>query len=151
MLLNRSMIQSTVIPELAYPDVTEAVAWLCEAFGFSVRIRIGNHRVQLNVGNGGLVITELAWSGRRGPGGSPMQSLPEPDALCCSVMVRVEDIDAHCERARQRGAKILQPPKDFPYGERQAIVEDFAGRNWKFSQSIRDVKPEDWGGESGQL
>ena len=41
--------------------------------------------------------------------------------------------------------------QDFPYGERQAVVEDFAGRSWKFSQSIRDVKPEEWGGESGKL
>lgn len=151
MLANRSMIQCTVIPELAYPDVTEAVAWLCEAFGFSVRVRIGDHRVQLNVGDGGLVITELAWSGKRGTGGLPTQPLPERDAMCCSVMVRVEDIDAHCERACRHGAKILQSPQDFPYGERQAVVEDFAGRTWKFSQSIRDVKPEEWGGESGKV
>ena len=107
MLANRSMIQCTVIPELAYPDVTEAVAWLCEAFGFSVRVRIGDHRVQLNVGDGGLVITELAWSGKRGPDGSPTQPLPERDAMCCSVMVRVEDIDAHCERACRHGASRL--------------------------------------------
>ena len=52
---------------------------------------------------------------------------------------------------RQHGAKILLPPEDFPYGERQAVVEDFAGRSWKFSQSIRDVRPEGWGGESGNL
>ena len=151
MLVNRSMIQSTVIPQLAYPDVTEAAAWLCDAFGFTVRVRIGNHRVQLNVGDGGLVITELAWSGKLGAGGVPTQPLPERDALCCSVMVRVENVDAHCERARQRGAKILRPPEDCPYGERQARVEDFAGRSWTFSQSIHDVRPEDWGGESGTL
>jgi uncharacterized glyoxalase superfamily protein PhnB len=151
MLANRSMIQCAVIPERAYPNVTEAVAWLCDAFGFSVRIRMGNHRAQLNVGDGGLVITELAWSGKRGQDGLPTQPLAERDAMCCSVMVRVEDVDTHCERARQCGAKILRPPEDFPYGERQARVEDFAGRTWTFSQSIRDVRPEDWGGESGKL
>jgi uncharacterized glyoxalase superfamily protein PhnB len=126
MLANRSMIQCAVIPELAYPDVTKAAAWR-DAFGFSVRVRIGNHRVQLNVGNGGLVITELAWGGRRGPDGLPTQPLPERDAMCCSVMVRVEDVDAHCERARQHGAKILKAPEDYPYGERQAMVEDSPG------------------------
>jgi uncharacterized glyoxalase superfamily protein PhnB len=150
MLVNRSMIQCTVIPELAYPDVIQAATWLCEAFGFSVRVRIGDHRVQLNVGDGGLVITELAWSGKRNAAGLPAEPLPERDAMCCSVMVRVDDLDAHCERARQHGAKILRPPEDFPYGERQATVEDFAGRSWKFSQSIREVKPEEWGGESGE-
>ena len=49
MLSNRSIPSATVIPVLAYPDVNQAAAWLCDAFGFSVRLRIGNHRVQLNV------------------------------------------------------------------------------------------------------
>ena len=64
-----------------------------------------------------------------------------------SVMVRVANIDQHFERARkQAGAKIIQPPADFPYGERQYVVEDFAGYRWVFSQSIADVHPQDWGG-----
>ena len=66
-----------------------------------------------------------------------------------SVMVRVEDVDGHCERAKQRGARIVETPTDFAYGEGQYSVEDFAGRVWKFSQSIADVAPEDWGGTSG--
>ena len=51
MLQNRSVPRSTVIPELAYDDVTHAADWLCDVFGFNVRVRIGNHRVQLNVGD----------------------------------------------------------------------------------------------------
>ncbi len=58
MLANRSMPRSTVIPELAYPDVGEAVDWLCDVFGFTVRVRMGNHRAQLNVGEGAVVLTE---------------------------------------------------------------------------------------------
>jgi len=54
MLSNRSIPRATVIPVLAYPDVTKAAAWLCDAFGFNVRLRIGNHRVQLNVGDGAV-------------------------------------------------------------------------------------------------
>jgi hypothetical protein len=30
-------------------------------------------------------------------------------------------------------------------------VEDLAGYIWTFTQSIADVRPEDWGGVSGQL
>ena len=40
---NRSIPRATVIPVLAYPDVNQAAAWLCDAFGFSVRLRIGEH------------------------------------------------------------------------------------------------------------
>lgn len=45
-------------------------------------------------------------------------------------------------------ARILHPPTDYPYGERQYEVEDLAGHRWTFSQTIADVAPEEWGGES---
>jgi uncharacterized glyoxalase superfamily protein PhnB len=63
-------------------------------------------------------------------------------------MVRAEDVDAHHARAQALGARILDGPKDFPYGERQYNVEDLAGHHWCFSQTIADVAPEDWGGRA---
>jgi len=60
------------------------------------------------------------------------------------VAVRVEDADRHHERARQHGTRILQPPADHPFGERQYTAEDLAGHRWTFSQSIADVAPEEW-------
>lgn len=41
---------------------------------------------------------------------------------------------------------MLQEPEEFEYGEREATVEDPAGHRWQFSQTIRDVAPEEWGG-----
>ena len=137
---NRSMPDGTVIPELAYPDVVEAAAWLCEAFGFTVRLAIGDHRIQLNVGDGAVILTRL-----------PADAPPEAVATGHAVMVRVEDVDVHHERARQAGATIVSPPADFPYGERQYTAEDPVGRRWTFSQSIADVAPEQWGGMSGEF
>lgn len=141
MLLNRSIPRCTVIPELAYPNVGEAMDWLCDVFGFTLRLRIGDHRVQLNVGDGAVVLTELRV---REGGGS------HGDAAH-AVMVRVEDVDRHHERAKARGARILRPPNDYPYGERQYTVEDLGGHCWTFSQSIADVAPEEWGGTPGQI
>lgn len=60
MLANRSMPRSTVIPQLAYRDVGAAAKWLCDAFGFTLRIGMGNHRAQLNVGDGAVVLTSKA-------------------------------------------------------------------------------------------
>jgi uncharacterized glyoxalase superfamily protein PhnB len=134
MLANRSIPRSTVIPELAYPDVGEAIAWLCDAFGFTLRLRIANHRAQLNVGDGAVVLTER----RAGE-------------VASAVMIRVEDVNAQHDRARQHGARILRPPADHPYGERQCTIEDLGGHYWTFSQSIADVDPRDWGGTPGQL
>jgi uncharacterized glyoxalase superfamily protein PhnB len=65
-----------------------------------------------------------------------------------AVMVSVEDVEAHHERARQHGAVILSPPTEYPYGERQYSVEDLAGHRWTFTQAIADLAPEDWGGTS---
>jgi uncharacterized glyoxalase superfamily protein PhnB len=135
MIANRSVPKCTVIPQLPYPDVQGAAAWLCDAFGFSVRIMIGNHRAQLNIGDGAMVVTEQSHSGKSNG----------------SVMVRVEDANSHHEHAKQHGALIVRPPQDYPYGERQYSAEDFNGYVWTFTQSIADVKPEDWGGESGRL
>jgi uncharacterized glyoxalase superfamily protein PhnB len=48
----------TVIPELVYEDVGEAIDWLCDRFGFTERWRAGNHRAQLAVGDGAIVVAE---------------------------------------------------------------------------------------------
>ena len=141
MLSNRSMPRCTVIPELAYPNIGEATDWLCQAFGFTLRLKIGDHRAQLNAGDGAVVLTELHAA-------SPNDASID---VAHSVMVRVEDAQRHHERARSRGARIVRPPTDYPYGERQYTAQDPGGHYWTFSQSIADVAPEEWGGTPGQL
>lgn len=140
MLSNRSIPRATVIPVLAYPDVNQAAAWLCGAFGFSVRLRIGNHRVQLNVAEGAVIVRELRPNEVNAGLGTGH-----------SVLIRVEDADAHCNRAKAHGARITQTPTTHPYGERQYNAEDFAGHSWTFSQSVEDVHPEEWGGTAERL
>jgi uncharacterized glyoxalase superfamily protein PhnB len=134
---NRSIPSAQVIPVLVYPDVREAVAWLEEAFGFVERLQIGeSHRSQLRFGDGALIVGDVR--GERRP--------PEGAIETHSVVVRVDDARAHCEHARAHGAKILMEPTDFEYGERQYNAEDPAGHRWTFSETLRDVDPDEWGG-----
>jgi uncharacterized glyoxalase superfamily protein PhnB len=134
---NRSIPQSTVIPVLIYPDVREAVDWLGEAFGFAERLQIGeNHRSQLSYGEGSVIIGDVR--GDRRP--------PTRGEVTHSVMVRVDDANAHCQRAKAHGARIVAEPTDFEYGERQYTAEDPAGHQWTFSETLADVAPEEWGG-----
>jgi uncharacterized glyoxalase superfamily protein PhnB len=136
---NRSIPRATVIPVLIYPDVPEAVDWLAHAFGFAERVRIGeNHRAQLSFGDGAVIIGDVRNDRRP----------PRPGEITHSVMVRVDDAHAHCQRARERGARILMEPTDFEYGERQYTAEDPAGHQWTFSETLADVAPEEWGGTS---
>jgi uncharacterized glyoxalase superfamily protein PhnB len=131
--MNRSMPPGDIIPVLAYADVAGAVDWLCSRFGFAERLRIGNHRAQLVFGGGSVVVTETSDGG-------------DWQKTRAGVMVRVADVDAHHANTCSFGAKIIDPPTDHIYGERQYSVEDLGGYRWTFSQTIADVHPQDWGG-----
>ncbi|MGC1461881.1 MAG: VOC family protein [Terracidiphilus sp.] len=132
LIYNRSVPPCAVIPVLCYPDPSAAAEWLEKAFGFSVRLRIANHRIQMRAGQGCLTLRE----------GNIVPN------QACMVQIRVEDARAHCERARKAGAKILTEPKDHMYGERQYNAEDFYGHRWDFTETIADIEPESWGGAS---
>jgi uncharacterized glyoxalase superfamily protein PhnB len=134
---NRSIPQATVMPVLIYPDVRAAVDWLTGAFGFAERLQIGeDHRSQMTFGDGAVIIGDA--HGDRRP--------PRPGEVTASVMVRVDDVHAHCARARDFGAEIVHEPEDHMYGERQYTAEDPAGHQWTFSETLADVHPQDWGG-----
>ena len=132
MLFNRSVPPCTVIPVLIYPDPSAAAEWLGKAFGFTVRLRIANHRIQMRAGEGCFTIAEG----------------DIPPTRCHITQVRIEDARAHCERARQAGAIILTEPTDHVYGECNYNAQDFHGHFWDFTQTIADVEPESWGGTS---
>lgn len=129
---NRSAPPCSVIPVVVYPDPAAAAEWLAKAFGFTVRLRIANHRIQMKAGIHGEAGCFTIAEGNVAPNGSQ------------SVQVRIEDAFGHCERARQNGAVILTEPTDHPYGERQYNAQDFHGHRWDFTETIADVAPEDW-------
>lgn len=137
MRANRSIPPPTVIPVLVYPDVRAAVAWLTAAFGFVERVRIGDaHRAQMSIGENGAMIVADA----RGEQQSPPEGFVNH-----LIKVRVEDVDAQFERAKGFGVRILEGPTEQVYGERELVVEDLAGHRWQFTQTMRDVAPEDYG------
>jgi len=134
---NRSVPPPTVIPVLVYPDVRQAVAWLSSAFGFTERTRIGDsHRAQLSIGADGAMIAADTGGDRRPP---------HEGVTTHELKIRVEDVDAAHERALAHGARVLEPPADREYGERECTVEDLAGHRWQFTQTVRDVAPEEYG------
>src|SRR5689334_20157075 len=128
MRVNRSVPPCAVIPVLMYPDPGVAAAWLSQAFGFTIRLRIANHRIQMNAADGCLTVAEG-------------NVLPNHSVI---VQVRIEDANGHCDRARRHGAVILTDPQDYPYGERQYSAQDFYGHRWNFTETINDVAPEEW-------
>lgn len=130
MRINRSVPPCPVIPVLIYPDPSAAADWLSKAFGFTMRLRIANHRIQMRAGEGCFTIAE---------------GNEKPDRTHI-IQVRIEDAKGHCERARAAGAVILTEPTDQMYGERQYNAQDFHGHRWDFTETIADIDPESWGG-----
>jgi uncharacterized glyoxalase superfamily protein PhnB len=101
-------------------------------------VRIGDaHRAQLRVQpDGAVVVADV----------SGQQVAPSGGNVTQIVKVRVPDVDAAFGRAKEAGARVLDEPKTYEYGERSGVVEDLAGHRWELTQSVRDVEPEEWGG-----
>lgn len=145
MARNRSAPTATVVPVLIYEDVGKAIDWLCPAFGFTERLRsVGRDgrigHAQLSIAEGAIML------GRQGA----EFRVPRSDEVNQYVHIHVEDVDRHFEHAKEIGARIVEPPTDKPFGERQYMVADPAGHRWTFSQSIADVAPEEWGATTAQ-
>ena len=139
MIANQSAPTSAVVPMVIYEDVSKAIDWLCGAFGFRERLRAGRGGVashaQLVAGGGDIMI---------GGAGGPFSAMRAGE-LHQLVLVEVEDVDKHCDRAQAFGAQILQSPENMPFGVRQYTASDHEGHWWTFSQNIADVHPSAWG------
>ena len=139
MLKNRSVPADIVLPHLTYQNVAAAIDWLTRVFGFTEHYRYGNEPVdgaQLFLGEAWIMIN------RARPGRS------SPAQIGCgtqSLTIFVSDVDAHLERAKSAGAKIVEELHETMYGERQYGAEDLEGHHWLFSRHVKHVSPEEWG------
>lgn len=124
-----------------YQDANQAIAWLCEAFGFEVRLKVE--------GEGGRVEhSELTYAGGLVMVGEPRDRAflaAPPDvggANTQNLFAYVDDIAAHLARARAAGAQIISELKDSDYGDdywadRSYECCDPGGHRWWFAERIR--------------
>jgi len=131
-----------VVPMIAYEDGNAAMDWLIEAFGFvEADRRIGNDgrltHGELEAG-GGLVMLATPTPDYQGPKHhretcEAARTWSQVPYIIDGVLVEVDDVVAHCERARAAGAVILSEPEDTPDGRRYR-VEDIEGHRWMFEE-----------------
>jgi uncharacterized glyoxalase superfamily protein PhnB len=128
-------------------DPAKHIDWLCQAFGFEVRLKVE--------GDGGTIVhSELTYGddGLVMVGGSPSVAHPEWTFYASpsetggkntqNMFIYVDDVEAHCERARKAGAKIFMEPKTSDYGEeywadRTYGAIDPEGHHWWVAQRMR--------------
>lgn len=123
---------------LAYQGLHRALKFLSDAFGFSER-----REKRLEGSNGSIIVTEVAIGDAYimlGPAGSHgIQSPKKTLAPTESLMIYVDDVDAHFQRARDHGAEILSEPDDQYWGDRRYEAKDVEGHLWFFHQRVKDV------------
>lgn len=134
---------------LYYRDAPFMLDWLCEAFGFTVRIRIDGaegkiEHSELEYGES-LVMVSSEKDGPDMRWGVRMVSPKTAGANTQNLMLFVDDVDSHCEHARSCGATITAEPADYDYGEdywtdRSYGAVDPEGTLWWFTRRIRDQK-----------
>ena len=135
---------------VCYLDAKAAYRWLEEAFGFEPLFVIldadGNlGHSEMTFGNS-VVMVGNEWSAdHKSPksvGGKNTQTVHVQ-------LAEGEDIDAHCKRAREAGAEILQEPETQFYGDRTYRARDPEGHIWTFGVTEKRMTPEEWDKASG--
>ena len=137
----------SVIPMLSYEDGVAALDWLSRAFGFRQRARMLGPDGRLGHGeleyDGGVVMLATPTPDYQ----SPRRHRESCDAakrwskvpfVIDGVLVNVADVDAHFERARAAGARILSKPESVGMGLRHYRAEDLEGHRWMFAQEVAD-------------
>lgn len=123
------------IPLLVCEDIPAEHDFLVDVLGF---ISGGIHRtpegeaVHAEVRAGELVI----WL-HRVAADRKMASPRSMPAASSGLVVYVDDVDAHCVRARSRGARPESEPKDMPYGQREYGLTDPEGHRWWFASPLK--------------
>jgi uncharacterized glyoxalase superfamily protein PhnB len=126
---------------LFYDDPAKAIDWLVSAFGFEIQLKVED-------GEGRIAHSELVFGGATIMVGDtqkqPHRRSPKAiDGLNTqSLMMYVDDVDAHCKRAREHGATITTEPKVTDYGEdywsdRVYEAVDPEGHRWWFVERLR--------------
>src|SRR2546430_345813 len=104
-----------IVPVLVYEDVAAAHDFLIQAFGF---VSGGVHRTTEGVAVHGEVRAGESpiWL-HRVTAEHQLDSARASNAASSGLFVYVDDVDAHCERARAAGARIDSEPANQPYGQ----------------------------------
>lgn len=131
---------SRITPYLLYEDAEAAIAFLTRAFGFTERLRMGD-------ASGAVTHAELEFEGDAlmlgAPGGGFRSARSTGVDSPVFTYLYVDDIDAHCARARAAGAEISSEPENQPYGDRTYRARDPEGLVWHFAETFRNLTPED--------
>ena len=135
-----------ISPGIYYRNAAKMIDWLCEAYGFEVRLKVEGEggsivHSELTFGDG-LVMVGESTGEKAHRFETTIQSPLDAGCNTQNLMVYVDDVDAHCAHARAAGARIVAEPELHDYGDdywadRSYGATDPEGHLWWFTQRIR--------------
>jgi uncharacterized glyoxalase superfamily protein PhnB len=134
---------------LVYQDAANAIDWLCGAFGFELRLKVEGDdgeiiHSELTYGDGVIMVAQERREASRHPWQANLVSPKSAGGQSTqSLMLYVDDVDAHCAHARSRGATIAEEPTTTDYGDdywsdRGYCAIDPEGHVWWITQRLRN-------------
>jgi uncharacterized glyoxalase superfamily protein PhnB len=128
-----AMADQTIFPYLYVQDVRSYLDFLRRAFGFEQRLLhqkdVDHVHAEATLGD---TVVMIGCASPRWGTSTPRQLGSRHAAL----YVLVDDVDAHCRRARSAGARILEEPTDQEYGHRRYTVRDPEDQEWYFASLL---------------
>ena len=116
----------TVVPRIILADQQQAAAlaaFIRTVFGATGEVP-ANRPAELRIGDSLVMV-------------SATDERPPASAF---LYLYVEDVDATHARALTEGATPIEAPRDLPYGDRRAMIEDPWGNTWQIA--TRQPPPE---------
>ena len=126
---------------LAYQDAARAAEWIARAFGFRELERFSDTRgvvtdVVMDLDGARVIVGHPndAYQGprRHAEGCETARAWLDTPFVVDGVLVYVDDLTAHIDRARAAGARILSEIETNPI-QRQYRAEDLEGHRWMFA------------------
>jgi len=131
-----------VIPMLSYSDGVAALEWLTAAFGFRERTRMTDAsgrltHAELDAGSGVVMLAsptpDYEGPARHREHCDAAAAWSRVPYIVDGVLVYIDDVEQHCERARGAGARILSEPERTEHGALYR-AEDLEGHRWMFME-----------------
>lgn len=110
----------TVTPRIVTSDVRGLAEFVRAVFGAAGEDRVGAP-TELKIGDSIVMVS----------GDSEREAMP------AFLYVYVADADAAYQRAIAQGARSIEDPRNTPYGDRRAMVQDSWGNTWQIATHQR--------------
>ncbi len=130
-----------ITPNVPYEDLGKALDWLERAFGFQRRMVMPGddgsiEHAEMHVEDSVVMFSPIGH-------GDFWRAPSEVGGVTQSLYIYVDDVDAHCARARAAGATISSEPETMFWGDRTYVAVDLEGHRWAFATHVRDVSHEE--------